>query len=396
MAARKTKAQKAWETYAKPFATALGITVEEAALALTPLVGNGEDAIDLLKNSNDTSDVEVITSFPDLPKAKVRKAVALLREVTEDAPVKDIVAGEQAAPVSYAILPTVPDDESFLTSLKTGGVLKIGSTEVISAVRAALAKNSGLYDVPNKLASKMEAFSNEQEEPCGAEFYKIMKMVTRRNYAEVLSAIDVDSKYVSEARKKQLLEKIDGILWPALSSFNEQLDKWLKLWQQGANSPLALASLVLGTQGPGAAPTMPGMAPPETSTVRDAADGVVDKINKVFAGYGIPIARALAWDANKIKNILEDNALPAQIGSTNKEQMLKSLGISVSSDYIRLEGNLTRYILAVMELDKVTAGNEELNYLVALAQLGTSIPWTDLGCRARTSDPVSTESNRKW
>jgi hypothetical protein len=390
--ARKTKEQKAWDAYAEPFAKALGITVGDVASSLKPLVGEGEDAIALLKSPEDTSDKEIIDYIlqdnTDLPLAKVRKAISLLREVQE-APVVEETEGSSAS-MSYDILPIVPDDESFLQSLKTGGTLKIGKTEVISAVRAALAKNSGLFDVPNKLATKMEAFAMEQEEPCGEKFYAIMKMVTQRNYGEVLSVLKVDSKYVSEARKKQLLTKIDSILWPTLVGFNGQVKAWLEEWNQSMAGSGMMLNMFLANQSGVKTPGM-GMQPPETSQIRDAADAVVDKINKVFAGFGIPVARALAWDANKIKNVLEDADLPSQIGATNKEQMLKTLGISVSSDYVRLECNLTRYILAVMSLDKVTAGDEELNYLMALSRLGTAIPWEELG--VRTSDPVSA-SNR--
>lgn len=391
MAARKSKKNE-WEKYVSPFAEAIGKKPEEVAEALESLVGEpGDDAIALLKNPKDTLDEEIISRFPAIPLAKVRKAVPLLREENV---IEENAEAASGGTMSYDILPAVPDDESFLNSLKTGGVLKIGKTEVISAVRAALANKSGLYDIPNKLAKRMEDFANEQEEPCGENFYNIMKMVTRRNYAEVLSAINVETKYVSEARKNQLLGKIDTILWPALIGFNDQIKAWLEAWNQGANSGMALVSILAAQQG-GGPPNM-ALQPPDTSSIRDAADGVVDKINKVFAGFGIPVSRALAWDANNIKNVLEDSSLPAQIGATNREQMLKSLGISVSSDYVRLECNLTRYILSVMSLEKVSAGQEEVNYLVALSQLGTSIPWSELGFSSQSSvrngDPVSAKT----
>ena len=44
---------------------------------------------------------------------------------------------------SFDLLPSVPDDESWLASLKTGGQLKVDAATVISAVRAALATRTG-------------------------------------------------------------------------------------------------------------------------------------------------------------------------------------------------------------------------------------------------------------
>jgi hypothetical protein len=123
----------------------------------------------------------------------------------------------------------------------------------------------------------------------------------------------------------------------------------------------------------------PGMLqPPETAGLRDEAEAVIDKINKVFAGVGIPVARALAYDATRIKGILEDPTLPAAMGVTSREQMLRALGVEVGSDYVRLERNVTRYALAIMELPKVSSGNEEYGYLGAMLQLGAQIPWDKL------------------
>ena len=66
------------------------------------------------------------------------------------------------------------------------------------------------------------------------------------------------------------------------------------------------------------------------------------------------------------------------IGAANKEQMLKMLGADVASDYVRLERNLVRYMLSVMELPNVTSGQSEIAYFGAMLQLGNSIPWVKL------------------
>jgi hypothetical protein len=104
----------------------------------------------------------------------------------------------------------------------------------------------------------------------------------------------------------------------------------------------------------------------------------VNSINYVFAGAGLPVAMALAYDAQQIRKVLESSTLPAQVGAANREQMLRMLSVAVSSDYPRLERNLKQYALGVIELQNVTSGQAELQYLLALYQLGAMIDWSRL------------------
>lgn len=58
--------------------------------------------------------------------------------------------------------------------------------------------------------------------------------------------------------------------------------------------------------------------------------------------------------------------------------MLKKIGANVSSNYVRLEQNLVKYVLAFAKHDTVTS-DVEVNYFAALWQLGTQINWNELG-----------------
>ena len=117
---------------------------------------------------------------------------------------------------------------------------------------------------------------------------------------------------------------------------------------QGAANPTMMMMALMGGNA-GALP--PGlMQAPDTAVLRDAADAVKDSVNKVFAGTGVQIASALAYEAAEIKKSLEDPRLPAMIGVAYREQMLKKLGVAVPATYPRLETNLTKYILGVMSL----------------------------------------------
>jgi hypothetical protein len=119
--------------------------------------------------------------------------------------------------------------------------------------------------------------------------------------------------------------------------------------------------------------------------LRKAAEGVIDRINRVFAGTGIVTARALAYDANRVKEVLKTETLPAQLGAANREQMLKKLGVNVSSDHVVLEQTATRFALGVMNYPKIDAGDREYAYLTALYQLGVSIDWELLDGSGRTT-----------
>lgn len=306
---------------------------------------------------------------------KVVQARKLLKDVK---PAPAAVDTQLVGPASFDALPPVPDDSSWLAMLKTGGVLKVDQSTVVSTIRAALAQRVGLYDVPAKLVKAMEDFADINEEPLDDSFFKIRKQLIRRSYAEVFEAIDgLDGSFVTEARKKALFKRMDEHFWPALWSFNAQLKGWQETWLQGAANPSMMMMVLAGGAG---GPLPPGMMQaPDTAGLRDAADAVADAVNKVFAGTGVPVASALAYDATQIRKILEDSRLPSFIGAANRDQMLKTLGVAVPATYPRLEVNLTRFVIAVMEVKNQPAGNEELAYFGSLFMLGNQIDWSQLG-----------------
>ncbi|HRC27774.1 MAG TPA: hypothetical protein PKV96_00110 [Candidatus Saccharimonas sp.] len=81
---------------------------------------------------------EADLSGAGLPVVKVRKLLGSVKPVTGptvDAPVMSSAAFD-------SVLPVVQDDASWLTALKTGGVLKVDQSTVVAAVRAARGTNS--------------------------------------------------------------------------------------------------------------------------------------------------------------------------------------------------------------------------------------------------------------
>lgn len=387
---------EAWKERVGKFADSVKKTTTEITEALKGQIGEPVDeastneALEILSDKEALPDSVIVSALSGLgiPEAKLRKNVKLLRGEAAKQAVETSSTGMQMAD----ILPPVPDDGSFLEMLKVGGVLKIGSTEIISAIKAALANRVGLYRLPDKLVDAMERQADQLDEPAPQSYYELLNMLTRRNYAEVLSVLNIKGQYVSEARKKALLGRLEGGLWVALWDFQKQLVAWQDAWMKGAANPAAMMAAFAAIAGGGGGIPAGMIQPPDTSPIRDAAESVINQINKVFAGPGIPVSRALAYDALQIKKALEDERLPAAVGAVNREQMLKMLGVDVASDYVRLERNVTKYIMAIMELPNVPAGQSELTYLTAMITLGVSIPWDRLvGGEANRSERMSRE-----
>jgi hypothetical protein len=368
-----------WKDRVGAFAAAVGIEIEKINEAFKPLVGEpSEEAAVIIENEDAVSNAEIKEALKDfgIPSGKLNMHLAKLRP---EKIVEEAVPAEKAATssMSLSILPAVPSDDSFLEALKTGGVLKIGETEVLAAIKAALAQKVGLFQIPDKILEKMESFAIAQEQPNGEGYYAIQKLVTEKKYGDVLSIINVSGSYISEGRKKAFFEKLNLKLWPALNDFQNRLITWRQAWAQGMADPgMLFMAMAAGKSGNMMPPGM--MAPPDTTDLHAAAEEVINEINRVFAGPGIPVARALAYDATRIMKILENKDLPTQTGAANKDQMIKELGITVGAEIVRVEQSLTRYALAIMSLGKVTPGDDELFYFSAMFQLGSTIPWDKL------------------
>lgn len=371
-----------WVAYITPFATMVGKSVDEVTAMLKPVVGEpGEQAISLLKDASASPDADIKAALNGLPSAVANRAIAGLRQVQQAA---------AAAMVPFAgaeILPTAPNDVSWLAALRAGGVLKVEQSTVIAAVRAALAHRVGLYEIPDLLVKRIEAFADGNSEQVPPEFFKLRKLLTRKNYGEIFEAIDgLDGNFVTEARKNALFSKIDANLWPAIISFFDQLKTWVEAWHQGAASPAMMMSAMMQLAGGGRGIMPPGMMqPPDTGVLRDHAAQFADEVNKVFSGTGVQVASALAYDATRIKEILENTQLPAFIGAVNREQMLRQLNVDVPATYPRLETNLTRFVLSIIKVEDQAAGDEELQFFGSLYMLGSQIPWDQLSMGKRAA-----------
>ena len=346
-----------------------------------------EATIDKVVNDLGVEDIDDLTSLEvadltgaGMKLAKARKLVAELKSTAKPAAAPAVAAAETRAIQSQfeALLPSIPTDESWLNALKTGGILKVDESSYIAAIRAALADRAGLYNIPDALSKAMEKYADETEEQVDPTFYALRKSLTRRAYGDIFAAIDgLDGTFITEGRRKEFLSRIRDTLWPAIAESYRTLDGWYQTWRASFSDPSMLIAAIGGGFSGGAA-GMSMITPPDTAQLHDAGDTLVDSINRVFRGTGVQVAAAMAYDANTIRNTLEDPRLPSMVGVKNREMMLKKIGASVSSNYIRLEQNLVKYVLAFAKHDTVTS-DVEVNYFVALWQLGTQINWNELG-----------------
>lgn len=329
---------------------------------------------------DDLASLEVVDlTGAGMKLAKARKLVAELKNISKPAAPAVAAAETRAIQSQFeALLPSIPTDESWLNALKTGGILKVDESSYIAAIHAALADRAGLYNVPDALSKAMEKYADETEEQVDPIFYALRKSLTRRTYGDIFAAIDgLDGTFITDARRKEFLGRIRDTLWPAIAESYRTLDGWYQTWRASFSDPSMLIAAIGGGFSGGVA-GMSMITPPDTAQLHDAGDTLVDSINRVFRGTGVQVAAAMAYDANIIRNTLEDPRLPSMVGVKNREMMLKKIGASVSSNYIRLEQNLVKYVLAFVKHDTVTS-DVEVNYFVALWQLGTQINWAELG-----------------
>lgn len=315
---------------------------------------------------------------------KARKLVAEMQKT--EAPAAPTVTPTEVRAITNnfdALLPALPTDDSWLNALKTGGILKVDDSSYIAAIRAALADRAGLYNVPDALAKAMEKFADETEEQVDPTFYSLRKLLTRRSYGDIFAAVDgLDGTFITESRRKEFLSRIRDNLWPAIADSYRAVDAWYQTYRASFADPSMLVAVLSGG-GPVAGMT----AAPDTAPLHDAGDTLVNSINRLFRGTGVQVAAALAYDANVIRKTMEDPRLPAMTGTKNRELMLKKIGTNVSSNYVRLEQNLVKYVLAFVKHDTVTS-DVEVNYFIALWQLGAQINWAELGGANPTTGSV--------
>ncbi len=397
-----TSASPNWTALVDKFATTTGLGAEIVGQKLKSLAGSDDDVgVELLENVNDTPDVDVkaLFSTDGVALARLNKAIRELRAVPAATPSMTTSSGTSNAPAAFspAVLPVVPDDNSFLDALKAGGVAKVDAIDVVAAAQVLLADTVGVYGIEATVSERILERYEGLGEPCPAIYYELRKEANRRSYADVLNALGASGTDMSQAAKSRLLQKVKP-LYGNLRAFQNRLEGWWDSWMaQGQNPALMMQALM--SMGSGMANPLAQMAqqPPDTSAVISAQEGLIDTLNGMFGGTGKVVARAMAADALTTRKTLENPDLIGAIGASSREEMLKKLGLAVSSDIVRANRDVSQYILGVMDLGKKSTA-ELPAYIVALMTLGKQIPWETLG-QSRSNGanrPLPAQGNKSF
>lgn len=342
------------------------------ATTLEALSRNGFDSVESLTGLTASDLASPSVGVPLGHANRIMKAIAASSSVPAT-PTASAIGTVSTAPI-MELLPTVPDGEPWLAALKVGGQLKKATTtDVVAGMRVSIASSAGLFDLPARLVKLMDDYMESQDEPAGLEYIELRRELLKRRYTDVLQALGVPAELVTEASKRELVDRVNTYLWPAFSHFFTMVKEWAEVWQQTAPN-MALNNLLM-VQGGGVA--MP-IQPPDTAHLHDAADAINDRLNKVFAKLGIPAARALAAEAQRTLELLDTPGLMAAVGVTNRDQLLKAAGIDVNADLVRMERSIARFAVAVLALKDVAPGQTEWQYLMGLVSLGSTIPWDRL------------------
>lgn len=296
---------------------------------------------------------------------------ALVKLGIKNAPGAQPQPSQAANPmITLDILPKPPSDESLLTALKAGGVVEVDESTIISAIRASLAAEFDLFGIPGKLLVLMEAFAKRSQRPVDKKYWEIRKLVLSRSYAEIFEGLGIDGRFVTDAKKAELFERINQYLWPPLITFNQQLTVW-----QRQNLEFEMPVAMQAFMGQGA--TVTGV-PPDTGPLMDASEELARQLNMIFADIMVPVTGAVALEAIRIKRVLENKDLPVLTGAANRDEMLRMLEATVPATSPRMEENITRLVLAILHLKDQPTGREMTEYLKAMFMVASQIPWDDI------------------
>lgn len=371
-----------------PIESAPAAAVAENDLRALLIKHNVGDADAVLQQLNElgaesAEDLKVLQA-EDLCKAGIKlvKAYKILGELKGEpepaAPAAKTAAGVTGGTPMMPVynmtvsLPEVPNDESWLAGLKTGGILKCNNATYVSAVRAAIADRLDVRQLPKKLCDLIKAYAEENDAPVPEQYWELRRLNSRREYAEIFAIIGGESN-VTDSDRKALNDRMKRFVWPAASYCFHQLRAWMQEWQNTLMNPNTILSMAHGVPSPMA------NSIPDTSAIRDSGDELRNAINRALSGVGPAAAAAMACDYNRVKKILNDPELPARIGVAGREQLFKKLGIDVSSSLIRTENDLVQFILGMASADEQLTSESEAAYYNALYNLGSHINWADLG-----------------
>lgn len=391
-----------WTKAIQPLVARLEMTEEAVTLAIlnAKLVRHANDkGAESLTDADSVTEGDFQRAFPEAATGDLRKAVKEMRT----AALPEVIQQQPAAPTAGAfpipatatvgmgsyMIPEVLEGTNFLEALSASKDLTVDLVTIRAALEAKFADDIKLSEIPERIVELMEKHADTIEEPVGGTFLEVLKFVKQRKWAEV----NVDSNLVTVERKKGFLKRLKA-LPAAVYEFHMALTAWYEeLKVNRAASPLGMLN---GTN----------FYPPADNVVA-AAETIVRCLTSAFAGLGVMVAKAMAYEALKTREILQRSELPVLTGSANREIMLKNLGMTVSNVDIRIEKNVAKYVIfaATTVYRNLPAGQEgpvlESLYLLGqqilpwMTNRGTTSPDDDNGRRGNGRNNANGDDNRR-
>jgi hypothetical protein len=381
-----------WDERIAMFAACIDLTPADVEKALASIVGKpSAKALSFLDEKTcPFGDLrKVFCEEGTVPVAALRNCVAMLYGKGGAL----VVAGNNAVVAGGTnYMPALPTDEkSILESFKSGGKLKTDPANILAVIRAGLAFETDLFGVPKRLAELMEKHAEKIGESVPELYFDINEYVQSAKYSEVLQAMGARGSIVTATNKKAFLAGVQRHMWPALNKFHAALQKWDSMWLSGSGDGMAALARVnmLDHADEMGIPKGSLISVPDSRFVRDVAESVNDAVNTLFAGLGLYVGRALAFEATKIKDLLASEKLPASIGAANRDEMFKLLGLAVTASDVTFEKLLAKFAWGMMNIANVPVGNEgdkeaqkaENGYLFEMLNIAKGIDFKALGGR---------------
>lgn len=392
-----------WTNEIGKFATNLGKDIASVSVLLQPLVGGyGEEEVDLILDPDSVTDQDLINIANSLnvPIGKTRGAIKKLRDSSSNKnnatvahPQNDTTAQAHQPNLANVLLPQVPDSKSFLRALSAVSTLKVEENYIFAVCRAYVGDRVGIFNLLKVIRDQIEDQLLALEEPATPNYYKIQKFVAQKQYSDIFAGLEfpVGANLINDANRNKLLRGFRDIVLTFLDEFQADLVLYEDACVKAFSNPGAVLGIIGGALGGNPNSALMMGQPLDAQHLREKALSLNNALNRAFAGNGSLCARALAAESEHIQEVLAMPDLPVMLGTVNREQMLKKLGVNVSLDMVRTEAVLCQYILGIMKLEAVLP-TSETNYLYALSQLGRTIKFDWL---KSSSSESSSKKNRE-
>lgn len=358
-----------WDAAIEPFVRRFKMdsaTVTQKIIEAKLVDAADDSGADVLMDGEAIDASDFRAAFPDVAKGTLNLAIKEIRAKAAPAPAAPAAAVTAVLPASPTIgaafiIPDVPEGSDFLAALSTSKTVTVDVVTIRAAMEALFADSRALAEIPERLANAMEKHADSVEEPVGDTFLDVLKFVRERRYAD----INVEGRLVTKERKSVVLARLRE-LPGAVYQFHQVLAGWYEqLKSNRAGNPFG------ALQGGANA-----LYPPADDVIA-AAEGIAGCLRKAFGGFGVMVAKAMAYEGLKIKETLERPELPALVGAANREIMLRQLKIDLTNADVRAERNIARYVIfAATVVNKSLPGGQEGPVLESLFNLGqTILPW---------------------